>query len=679
VESLELRTAHDATPFEAVAEPRRLVVFGGLLLVLLLAALDSTIVATALPTIVGELGGLERLSWVVTAYLLAQTVVTPLYGKLGDLYGRKRVLQAAVGIFLLGSVLCGAARSMVQLIAFRALQGLGGGGLIVSSQAAIADVVPPRDRGRYQGVFGAAFGMASIAGPLLGGFFTTHLSWRWIFYVNLPLGLVALFVVSTALPGGAGGRRHRVDYAGAALLAVALAAIVLATDLGGIAYAWSSPQIVGTLLGGAVALALFVAVERRAAEPVLPLRLFGNRVFLVASLVGLVVGFALFGAVTFLPLFLQVVRGQSPMASGLQLVPMMGGMVLTSIAAGQVISRTGRYRVFPIAGTAVTTTGLFLLSRLTPSIGSLELSLELAVLGIGLGMVMQVLVLAVQNAVEFSDLGVGTSGATLFRFVGGSLGTAVLGTLFAARLHTRLAAADLAVGGAAGVQLRPAVLRSLSEAARVSFLRLFTESLAGIFLLAAVVGAVGFALACALPERPLRRTLAASAGDLAEGCPSPAPLEPLAQIERGLALLASRDTQRALLERTAARAGVDLSPAACWLLSRLDDDPRADIDALASRYTVDRGRLAAGLGALREQRLIADRGEADIREHPLTAEGCAVLGRLRDARRQELVAALAGWSPERHRELAELITQVAQRLADGAPGPRSETAPARRA
>ncbi|HXT52472.1 MAG TPA: MFS transporter [Thermoanaerobaculia bacterium] len=670
-----------------VDEPRKLVVFGGLILVLLLAALDSTIVATALPTIVGELGGLERLSWVVTAYLLAQTVVMPLYGKLGDLYGRKRVLQTAVLIFLAGSVLCGLSRSMLQLIVFRALQGLGGGGLMVSSQAAIADVVPPRERGRYQGIFGAAFGVASIAGPLLGGFFTTHLSWRWIFYVNLPLGAIALGVLATALPRT--GRRvtHRVDYLGALLLAVALAAIVLATDLGGTAYPWSSAPIVGILAAGAAALALFLVVEARAAEPVLPLQLFRNRVFAVSGAVGLIVGFALFGAVTFLPLFLQVVRGQSPTASGLQLVPMMGGMLLTSIGSGQRISRSGRYRMFPIVGTAVMTVGLVLLSRLRPDTGAVALSLALVVVGVGLGMVMQVLVLAVQNAVDFADLGVATSGATLFRFVGGSVGTAVMGAIFTARLGKLLAAAHFDLGGAAGagLQLRGAALRQLAPAARTTFLALFTQALASIFVVAAAIAALGFLLTWLLPERPLRQTVAASAAGVAEGCAAPPPDSALQQIERGLALLGSRDTQRALLERTAARAGVDLSPAAVWLLGRFDDDPRADVAALASRYAVDRSRLEAGVEALREKGLIAERdgGPPDAartdawRERPLTTEGRNVLARLRAARKQELAAALAGWSPERHHELAALITDVARRLADRAPEARPATPAAR--
>ena len=350
----------------SITHKQVLVVFSGLVLAMLLAALDSTIVSTALPTIVGELGGLSHLAWVVTAYLLAQTVVTPLYGKLGDLYGRKRVMQGAIVLFLIGSMLCGTSQNMTQLIVFRAVQGLGGGGLIVTTQAIVGDIVPPRERGRYQGIFGAVFGVSSIAGPLLGGYFTAHLSWRWIFYINLPLGILAMVVLALTLPSRAERVRHAIDYAGAALLAVALSAVVLIADLGGTAFAWSSPLIVGFTVAALVASLGFVIVERRAPEPVLPLRLFANRAFWVTSTVGFVVGFALFGSVTYLPLFLQVAKGVSPTSSGLQMVPMMGGMLLTSIASGQLISRTGRYKIFPVVGTAVMTVGLFLLSRMTP-------------------------------------------------------------------------------------------------------------------------------------------------------------------------------------------------------------------------------------------------------------------------------------------------------------------------
>ncbi|HEU0053015.1 MAG TPA: MDR family MFS transporter, partial [Longimicrobium sp.] len=425
------------------------VVFSGLLLVMLLASLDSTIVATALPTIVGELGGIGRLSWVVTAYLLAQTVVTPLYGKLGDLYGRKVVLQSAVVIFLVGSALCGLARSLEALIAFRALQGLGGGGLMVSSMAAVGDVIPPRERGRYQGIFGAVFGLSSVAGPLIGGFFTTNLTWRWIFYINLPLGVAAMVVLGATLPANPERKKHRIDYAGAGALAASLASLILLTDLGGTTYPWGSPQIVGLALVSAVCLALFIRIENRAAEPVLPLRLFRNRIFTVSSAVGVVVGFAMFGSITFLPLFLQTVKGASPTGSGLQLLPVMGGMLVTSIASGQLISRWGRYRVFPIVGTAVMTVGLFLLSRMRPDTSLVTASLYMLVVGMGLGMVMQVLVLAVQNSVEYQDLGVATSGATLFRSIGGSLGTAVLGAVFSARLASALA--QVSPGHAAAV------------------------------------------------------------------------------------------------------------------------------------------------------------------------------------------------------------------------------------
>src|SRR4051794_15040875 len=316
----------------------------GLMLVMLLASLDQTIVSTALPTIVRELGGLTHLSWVVTAYLLALTIVTPLYGKLGDLYGRKLILQIALVIFLIGSALCGLSQSMTELIVFRAILGLGGGGLIVSAQAAIGDVVPPSERGKYTGLFGAVFGTSSVAGPLIGGFFTTHISWRFIFYVNLPVGALAFAVLAVALPSVTERRRHSIDYLGTGLLAIGLSSIVLLTTLGGNTYDWSSPEIVGLGIIGVLALALFARVEARAAEPILPTSLFRNRVFVVCSAVGLIVGFALFGALTYLPLFQQVVRGLSPTASGLQLLPVILGLLVSSIGSGQVIARTGHYR-----------------------------------------------------------------------------------------------------------------------------------------------------------------------------------------------------------------------------------------------------------------------------------------------------------------------------------------------
>jgi len=409
-------------------------IFGALMLVMLLAALDQTIVSTALPTIVGEFGGLAHLSWIITAYLLATTIVMPLYGKLGDLYGRKVVLQSAIVIFLIGSALCGLSRSMGELIVWRALQGLGGGGLMVTAMAAIGDIVAPRERGRYQGLVGGVFGVATVIGPLIGGFFVEHLTWRWIFYVNLPLGLVSLVVIAFAFTAPAARLRPSIDFGGAVLLAVALLALVLFTSLGGHTLAWSSAPVVALLAVSLAALAGFVAVERRAAQPILPLSLFRNRTFVVACAVGFIVGVAMFGSVTYMPVYLQVVKGVSPSAAGLQLTPMMGGVLVTSIASGQIITRIGRYRMFPIAGTGLMTIGLGLLATLGTASSTWAASAYMLVLGLGLGMVMQVLVLAVQNAVDYRELGVATSGATLFRGIGGSIGVALFGAIFAAGL-----------------------------------------------------------------------------------------------------------------------------------------------------------------------------------------------------------------------------------------------------
>ncbi len=524
-----------------VLSPRQIrVTIGGLLLVLLLAALDSTIVATALPTIVGEMGGLTHLSWVVTAYLLAQTVVTPLYGKLGDLYGRKKVVQVAIVIFLIGSALCGLAQSLTQLIVFRAIQGLGGGGLMVTTQAVIGDIVPARDRGRYQGIFGAVFGLASIAGPLIGGYFTTHLSWRWIFYVNLPLGVIAIVVLAATLPGVSRRVSHAIDYSGAALLATALSSIIVVTDLGGMTYPWTSPFILGLIALAIVSVAAFIAVERKAKEPVVPLKLFRNRTFVISVTVGLIVGFALFGSVTYLPLFLQVVKGDSPTSSGLRMVPMMGGMLVSSIVAGQLISRRGRYKIFPIIGTGLMVVGLFLLSRMSPETSITTTSLFMMVVGLGLGMVMQVLVLAAQNAVDFKDLGVATSGATLFRLIGGSVGTSVLGAIFASRLHQNLLntlpATIAGAAGSSGANVSPRAIASLPPEVRQLYIAGFTESLSTLFLVATLIGLIGFLLSWFLPEKPLRESVAARAGtvndEIGEVFPRPGDEEDCVDDER---------------------------------------------------------------------------------------------------------------------------------------------------
>ena len=634
-----------------LSQARVRLVFGGLMLALLLAALDGTIVATALPTIVGELGGLDHLGWVVTAYLLAQTVVTPLYGKLGDLYGRKRVLQSAVVIFLIGSALCGLAQSLTQLIVYRFVQGLGGGGLMVTAQAVVGDVVTPRERGRYQGYFVAMFGLASIAGPLIGGFFTTHLSWRWIFYVNLPLGAVALGVIAAALPAGGRLTRHQVDYLGAGLLAVALSGAVLISDLGGTVLPWASPAVLGLGALTVAALSGFIAAERRAAEPVMPLRLFRIRDFSIAAGIGFIVGFALFGATTYLPLFLQVSKGASPTASGLQMLPMMGGMLASSIGSGQVISRTGRYRRFPLVGTLLITIALLLLARLSAVTPIALVMSAMLLLGLGIGCVMQVLVIATQNAVDYADLGVATSAATLSRLVGGSLGTAVLGAIFAAGLPAEFEGF-----------VTPASLAILPANEQAHYAVSVASALGTMFGVAAGVALTGVALAWALPERKLRETIAAAGenagGDAGQAFAMPSETESLPQLLRGLSVLADRDVRRKHLDVIVRRAGLELgAPAAAALLS-LDRGEPAEMD---------------GLAELTRRGLITDGAAAHgARRYRPTAEGCEALQRLAAARREHLGELFAEWDPASHEELAELLRRLSSQLV---PNPRSQPRP----
>ncbi|MEU4835670.1 MFS transporter [Streptosporangium sp. NPDC023615] len=642
-------------------------VIGALMLGMLLASLDQTIVSTALPTIVGDLGGLAELSWVVTAYMLASTVSTPLWGKLGDQYGRKGLFQAAIVVFLIGSALCGQARGMGELIAFRGLQGLGGGGLIVLSQAIVADVVPARERGRYQGFFGAVFAVSSVAGPLLGGLFVDHLSWRWVFYVNLPLGAVALAVVARALPPSGERTRHTIDYLGIVLLGSAATCLILVTTWGGTTYPWDHPAVLGPAAASVVLLVLWWRVEQRAAEPVMPPRLFRIRTFNVASLIGFLVGFAMFGSLTYMPLFLQVVQGVSATTSGLHLLPMMAGLLVTSITGGLVISRTGRYRAFPIAGGAVTAVGLYLLSYVNPDISALQLSLSLLVLGVGLGLVMQVLVLAVQNAVGFEDLGVATSGATFFRTIGGSFGVAVAGAIFSSGLGgslERLArTADLPPGLAETVQADPTAVRRLPPGTATAFLDAYSGAIAQVFLYSVPTALVAFAIAWLLPETPLRETTKVTdPGD----CYGAAPVErsSLDEVERGLWRLADADMRADYYRRLGEATGMDVPAGSVWLVTRLAAcGPQAGAD-LAARagVTVEEGRPYGD--ALVARGLVRRSGDGKVLE--LTDEGERAAGRLVQEARDGLARLVEDWNPAEHPRLRELLDRLPRELLGSA-------------
>ncbi|RJL33227.1 MFS transporter [Bailinhaonella thermotolerans] len=631
-----------------------------LLLAMLLAALDQTIVSTALPTIVGELGGLNHLSWVVTGYMLASTVSTPLWGKLGDQYGRKMLFLAAIVIFLAGSALCGIAQNMGELIGFRAIQGLGGGGLMVLAQAIVGDVVPPRNRGRYQGLFGAVFGVSSVAGPLLGGLFVDHLTWRWVFYINLPIGALALIVVAFALPRTGERHKHAIDYAGIVLLGGAAASLVLMTSWGGTEYPWGDPLIIGL---GVLALILAVGwwvAERRAKEPVLPLSLFKMSVFNVASAIGFVIGFAMFGALTFIPLFLQVVHGVTPTMSGVHMLPMVVGVLITSIASGQIISRHGRYKVFPIVGTAVTALGLLLMSRVDEDSSNWEMSGYLLVLGLGLGMVMQVLVIVVQNAVDYKDLGVATSGATFFRSIGGSFGVAVFGSIFANALSTNLTDLARHVRLPAGVDLTriqedPSALRRLPGPVAHEFLHAYSDAVQKVFLFAAPVAVVAFVLAWFLREVPLRETTTAT--DMGEGLGgAPSSRTSDEEMERALSRLAEADMRRDYYQRLVKMARLDIRPGGAWVLCRLAVQGPIRGEALAEQagVSVEQGRPHV---IELERRGLVTR---TVRGLDLTPKGGEVAERIFAARREKLRELVKGWRPDTSPELKDLLDKLSR-------------------
>ncbi len=486
-----------------------LVVMGGLMTGMFIAALDQSIVGTALPRITSELGGLDKLSWVVTAYMLTATASTPLWGKISDLYGRRLLFQIAIVTFVAGSLLAGFSQNIEQLIAFRAVQGLGGGGLMSLALAVIGDIIPPRERGRYQGYFAAVFGTSSVLGPVLGGFFADGPGWQWIFFINVPIGLVALVITSAALKMPHVRRDHSIDYLGAALVVGSVSSFLLYTAWAGPDLGWGSGTGIALLVAGVVLAVAFVLVERRAAEPIIPMRLFGNSIFSIANLFGFLIGIAMFGSMIFIPVYLQVVDGMSPTQSGLAMLPMVVGIFSTSIAAGQMMSRNGRYKIYPILGASIVIVSLVMLSQLTASSPYWYAGLSMYVLGAGLGFTMQILITVVQNSVDRSDIGVATSSVTFFRQMGGSFGTALFGAILSSRLAVHIADAmkDAPAGSATGnvgdVANNVQAIKALPEPVHSLITGAFSASLHDVFLSAVPLVAVALAVSFFLKEKPL--------------------------------------------------------------------------------------------------------------------------------------------------------------------------------
>ncbi len=638
------------------------VVFATVVLGMLLAALDQTIVSTALPTIVGDLGSAGHQSWVVTSYLLAETVVTAVVGKFGDLFGRKIVFQVSIVVFVVGSALSGAAQSMEWLIAARAIQGLGAGGLTVTATALIGDVIPLRERGRYQGMLGAVFGVTTVLGPLLGGIFTDDLTWRWAFYVNVPIAVVVIAMSARTIPALRSGARPRIDGLGILFVGLGAAGLTLATSWGGTTYPWISAQILGLAGVSVVSLAVFVWVESRAAEPVLPLRLFRSSVFSTCCALSFIVGFAMLGAITFLPTFQQYVDGVSATISGLRLLPLVIGLLGTSVTAGTLVGRTGRYKVFPLVGTVVIGIGLFLLSRMDEHTSTVLSSLYMLVLGAGIGCCMQVLTLIVQNTSRYEDLGVATSGVTFFRTLGGSFGASVFGSLYSNFLHGRLPHALAAARVPPSAVDTPAALHRLPDARIAPLLHAYAQALDHVFIWAVPVAAIGFAVALALREVPLRGTSQAAARDIGDGFAMPTQESSQQRLERAIAgILHSRG--REALPTVIAQSGTPLTPAGSWgvveIIRYRQAFGHADLSEMAHRHHLPAVVLEPTFSELSAQHMITREGDG----LELTDAGEREVGRLIAALRGWLAAQLADWEdgPD-SAQIAPALSDISRKL-----------------